>query len=112
LAGKAKRKEIDFAAQALIEIRSRSKLHSFLGQTQRNRTLLSNPVGNLHCFSLELIRGRHMIYQTEHKRSLGVDNLTSQNHFHRFAFAQEPGQTLRAPAAGYDAEINLRLPDG
>src|ERR1043166_3164209 len=55
---KHERKEIDFAAQTLIKIRSRSELHRFLGQPQGDGTLLGNEIRDLHRPGLELIR-RH-----------------------------------------------------
>ena len=103
------REEIHFAAQTFVEVRSRSELHRFFGEAQSDRTLLGNPIRNLHSPRLELIRRHHVIHQADRERSLRVDDLARQDHLDRFAFADQTSQPLRAAAARNNSEIDFGL---
>src|SRR5262249_7865738 len=50
-----------------------------------------------------------MVHQTNRQRSLGIDDLSAENHFHRFAFADHTAQSVLPTTARNDSEIDFRL---
>src|ERR1041384_6649446 len=69
---KAQREQIYFAAQALVQIRARSKLHRFFRKLQRDRTLLRDARCDFHRLRLELVGGNNMIHQANIKSGTSV----------------------------------------
>src|SRR6185369_10251369 len=73
--------------------------------------LFGDRVCNLHRTVDERLGLDDLVDEADGRGLVRADHLSGEDQLHRLALADEPGQPLRAAAAGDDAEVDLGLPE-